>query len=197
MKKQNNKKLQATSYKLYAPSSMPQAKGFTLIEFLVVLSIVVFIVPSLFGLMYSLLRQQSRIIALQEVKRQGDLVFNHMKTTIKNSATATYNGTLASPTAICTTSGSSWTGGAMYFLDTTGVNSYFGYSLSGTGIVYEKTSVATTQLTNASVTVSNLVLGCINSSDFSTPLLNVSYTVTQPDNNVSLNYKTLIKLKSH
>lgn len=183
--------------KLNALSSMLQAKGFTLIEFLVVLSIIVFIVPSLFGLMYSLLRQQSRIIALQEVKRQGDLVFNHMKTTIKNSATATYNNTLASPIAICTSAPTSASGSLMYFLSSTGVNSYFGYSMSGTGIVYEKTGSSSTPLTNSTVTISNLVLACSRDSDYSPPLVSVSYTVTQPSTSVSLNYKTSIKLKSH
>lgn len=176
---------------------MRKNNGFTLIEFLVVLSIIVFIIPSLFGLMYALLRQQSRIIALQEVKRQGDLVFNHMKTTIKNSATATYNNTLVSPTAICTTSPTSSSGNLMYFLSSNGVNSYFGYSMSGTGIVYERTGSSSTPLTNSTVTISNLVLACTRDSNYSPPLVSVTYTVTQPSNNVSLNYKTLIKLKSH
>lgn len=192
-----NRKNRQQKNKFYALRSKLKAKGFTLIEFLVVLSIIVFIVPSLFGLMFSLLRQQSRIIALQEVKRQGDLVYNHMKTTIKNSATGTYRNTLASPIAICTIASTSSSGGAMYFLSATGVNSYFGYSMTGTGIEYEKTGFSPTPLTNSNVTISNLVLGCTRDSDYSPSLVNVSYTVTEPNNNVSLDYKTLIKLKSH
>jgi len=172
-------------------------KGFTLIEFLVVLSIIIFIVPSVFGLIYSLLRQQSRIVALQEVKRQGDLAFNHMKVSIKNNAVSTYNGSLASPVAICATTGPSSTGASMYFLNATGLNSYFGYRLSGTTLQYEQTPATSTELTNSSVVVSNLVLGCTKTSEFAPPLVNVSFTVTQPANNVSLSYKTLIKIKTH
>ena len=190
MNENNQNKLQVTSYKF-------RAKGFTLIEFLVVLSIIVFVVPALFGLMYSLLQQQSRIIALQEVKRQGDLVFNHMKTTIKNSATGTYGNNLAAPIAICNTSPTSSSGSSMYFLSSTGVNAYFGYSISGSNIVYGKTSAAAEPLTNSTVTVSNLVIGCTKDSDFSPALVNVSYMVTQPNNSISLNYKILIKLKRH
>ena len=137
-------------------------RGFTLIEFLVVLSIIVFIVPSLFGLIYSLLRQQSRIIALQEVKRQGDLVYNHMKVAIKNNAIATYSD-IAGTTEICTTASPTVTGATgapMYFLDVEGVNTYFGYSMngSGTGLDYKRTSASDIPLTNSSVTIGNLVL---------------------------------------
>jgi len=173
--------------------------GFTLIEFLIVLSIIVFIVPSVFGLIYSLLRQQSRIVALQEVKRQGDLVLNHMKIAIKNSAVSTYSGTLESPVAICSTAPDSSSNlDSMYFQNVTGLDSYFGYSLAnGTKLQYEQTSSAEADLTNASVEVSNLTLGCSKSTEFTPPLVSVSYTVTQPANNVSLNYKTLIKLNTH
>lgn len=183
------------------PSASPRAstihdRGFTLIEFLVVLSIIVFLVPSLFGLMFALLRQQSRIIALQEVKRQGDLVYNHMKVSIKNSAASAYSdfGT----TQICVTSPTSVDNlGSMYFLDAASLNTYFGYKLNGTWLEYERTSAGVTALTNSSVTVSNLEMGCTKNSEFAPPLVNVSFTVTQPSNNISLNYKTLIKLNPH
>lgn len=193
MRKLNNTRGLALRKKGFTLSEM---KGFTLIEFLVVLSILVLIVPSVFGLMYALLRQQSRIIALQEVKRQGDLAFNHMKVTIKNNAISTYSD-LSGTTEICTTTSPTAAGTSIYFLDATGVNSYFGYGLSGTGMEYRRTSASATPLTNSSVNISNLVLGCEKSSDFSPPLVNVSFKVTQPANDVSLNYKTLIKLNSH
>lgn len=193
MNQQHKKKLQATGYRL-------QVRGFTLIEFLVVLGIIVLLVPSIFGLIYSLLRQQGRIVALQEVKRQGDLVFNHMKVTIKNNAGAPYSD-LAGTTAVCTSAvapdDTFSTNTAIYFLDGSDVNSYFGYKLEGTSISYEKTGSAPTTLTNSAITVSNLVLGCERDSEFSPPLVNISYTITQPANSVSLNYKTLIKLNTH
>lgn len=174
--------------------------GFTLIEFLIVLGIMVLIVPTMFGLMYTLLRQQTRIIALQEVKRQGDLVFNHMKTTIRNNATATYNGSLALPTAICATAPLTATGPRMYFLKATGVNSYFGYSLSSSSIIFEQTGAAQTSLTNSSVTVSGLTIGCTKDADYASTLINVAYLVTDGTVNntgVSLNYTTSFTLKSH
>ena len=187
-------------YTQYSIPNTGYRKGFTLIEFLVVLSIVIFIIPSVFGLIYSLLRQQSRVVALQEVKRQGDLAFNHMKTTINNSAVSTYNGSLGTPAAVCATTSSIYTGSSgapMYFLNASGVNSYFGYSLNGTALQYEQTSAAASALTNSSVVISDLAFGCTKNSEFSPPLVNVSYTVTQSANNVSLGYKTLIKLNTH
>lgn len=171
-------------------------KGFTLIEFLIVLSIVVFIVPSVFGLIYSLLRQQSRIIALQEVKRQGDLAFNHIKVNIKNNAVSTYSN-LSGATAICATTGSSSAAtSSMYFQNATGLNSYFGYSGSGTAIQYLQTG-SSAAITNSAVNVSSLALGCTKVSEFTPPLVNLAFTVSQSANNVSLNYKTLIKLNTH
>lgn len=187
----NKKTLHATRYTI-------RRRGFTLIEFLIVLSIIVFIVPSVFGLIYSLLRQQARIVALQEVKRQGDLAFNHMKVSIKNNAVSTYNGTLASPSAICaTTSSSSTANSAMYFLHAEGLNNYFGYSLSSSVLQYERTASATAQLTNSSVAISNLSMGCTKDSEFTPPLVDLSFTVSQSANNVSLGYRTLIQLNTH
>lgn len=173
--------------------------GFTLIEFLVVLSIMLLIVPTMFGIMYALLRQQTRIVALQEVKRQGDLVFNHIKTKIRNSATAPYNGSLASPTAICDTAPSTLASQPlMYFLNAAGGNQYFGYSLSSSVINFEQTGITQIPLTDSSsVTVSGLAFGCTKSTDFSETVIDVAYLVTEPTTGVSLNYKTYLTLKSH
>lgn len=172
-------------------------RGFTLIEFLIVITIIIFIVPSLFGLIYSLLRQQVRITALQEVKRQGDLAFNHMKVSIKNNAVSTYSN-LSGATAICATTGSSAAAtSSMYFLDKADPNSYFGYSLSNSVLQYEQSPSTTTALTNSSVAISSLLLGCTKTSEFVPPLVSLSFIVSEPANNISLTYKTLIKLNTH
>ena len=172
-------------------------KGFTLLEFLVVLSIVVFIVPALFGVMFSLLRQQSRIYALQEVKRQGDLVLNHMKTTLKNYGGTTYSssgfvaGSLSAPVVQCFVSGSSFQQpleGNLYFEDGESPGTFFGYrSIVGTTIRFETNStdpaLTQTDLTNAGVTLSAsnpLTVLCSRSNDLSTPLITISYTVQHP-----------------
>lgn len=197
--------------KLYVLRSKLKARGFTLIEFLVVLGIIVLIVPSLFGLIYSLLRQQGRIVALQEVKRQGDLVFNHMKTTMRNQGGSISSSTSRTGpyTPQCRNAGESFSQNStnvLYFEDPTNpVLLYFGYrpTVSGaiTKIVLETNRAGPPydlrDLTNSSVTVSNLVIGCTKNSEFAPPLVNISYTVTQPANSVSLNYKTLIKLNAH
>lgn len=186
----NDKTLRVTRYTI-------QERGFTLIEFLVVLGILIFIVPSVFGLIYSLLRQQSRIVALQEVKRQGDLAFNHMKVSIRNSAVTTYTDS-AGAIAICTTAADPLIGAtSIYFLNAIGSGSYFGYRLSGTDLLYDQTSSPPAQLTNSTVRVSNVVLGCTRTTAAVPPLVNVSFTVTEPTNNASLNYKTLIKIGAH
>ena len=192
MKKTNSK----NKYTQYSIPNTGYRRGFTLIEFLVVLSIVIFIIPSVFGLIYSLLRQQSRGVALQEIKRQGDLVFNHMKTTINNNAVSTYSD-LAGTTPICASTGSSAAAASsMYFLNNTGVNSYFGYNLSGSALQYVQTGSAAT-LTNSAVNVSSLALSCTKVSEFAPPLVDLAFTVSQSANNVSLRYKTLIKLNTH
>lgn len=179
-------------------------RGFTLIEFLVVFSIVTLVIPSLFGLTYTLIRQQGRIIALQVVKRQGDLVLNHMKTTIRNNARGVYNGTLAAPSALCTTAGSNSSNNTkVYFQKSTLASSYFGYSTtvdagsSRTLLQYESTGAATTQLTSTALSVSAISIGCSRTTDYSNPVLTISYTLTEPVNNVSLTYQTAITLRAH
>lgn len=178
-------------------------RGFTLIEFLVVFSIVTLVVPSLFGLTYTLIRQQGKIIALQAIKRQGDQVLNHMRTSIRNSAVGTYNGTVASPIAICTTGGSSSpTNTRMYFGKAGATASYFGYSTTvdastGKSVAQYELDGSTSRLTSTSVTISSFNIGCRRSSDYTTPVVTISYTVTEPINNVSLTYQTVVKLRNH
>lgn len=179
-------------------------KGFTLIEFLVVFSIVTLVIPSLFGLTYTLIRQQGRVLALQAVKRQGDLVLNHMKTSIRNNALGTYNGTLASPNAICTTGASSSSNNTnVYFQQAELSSSYFGYSTTIDGatgkrvLQYETTGSTAIPLTNTAVTIENVSFSCSRASDFGTPVITATYTVTEPINTVSLTYRTTVALRPH
>jgi len=65
--------------------------GFTFIELIVTISIVAFTLPALFAIVFSIFRQQAKITALQEVKKQGDNLLSRMKSTIENSALKIYS----------------------------------------------------------------------------------------------------------
>lgn len=185
---------------------MKNKKGFTLVEMLVVIGILAFALPALITIVLGIVRQQFKINALKEVKRQGDLVLNSMKVNIKNYGQTAYNGVpspLSNPTnGICETTGTGSAPNGMYFLDING--NYFGFRLQGTtlNINENSTFVQGGNLTTNKVRVENLQLSCERTASFSSPVISVSYDVTynttstRPQDNATFRYQTKIKIKN-
>ncbi len=177
-------------------------KGFTLIEMLVVVGVVALILPAVFAMIFSILRQQSKLYALQEIKRQGDFVLNNIRTNLKNSAVTVHTATPPTDSNLICNLASAPSTVPLFFKDR--FNNYFSYALSG-DLIASNSSVpsATTSLTNNRVKVVALSISCSRNATFSPPIVSISYTVqyntnsTRPEDTASFTYQTKMQLKSY
>ncbi len=64
-------------------------RGFTLIEMLAAIGAVSLILPAVFAIFISILKEQARFIALKHIKAEGENVLYQMKDTIKTRAIGT------------------------------------------------------------------------------------------------------------
>src|SRR3989344_3748847 len=72
---------------------MAKKKGFTMIEMLIVITLFIILLPTIFAILSTILRQQLRMYRMVEAKRQGDAALTFMKErilregiTIRNSS---------------------------------------------------------------------------------------------------------------
>src|SRR3989338_581338 len=176
-------------------------KAFTLIEMLVVVGVIAFILPVVFTIVFAILRQQAKIYALQEVKRQGDFILGNIRTNLKNSAATVHSGPPDESNLVCNTANSS-NSGPLYFRDR--FNNNFWYS-TNSDIVASNSSIleATLNLTNDKVRVESISISCERQATFSSPVISISYTVdydtssTRAEDKASFNYQTKIQLRSY
>ena len=171
-------------------------RGFTLVEVAIVLTIISILLPAGFALFIANLRAQTKILTLQEVKRNGDLALDTMETLIKAKATRIEN---SSGAAVCTTAGSSYSGD-LYFIDDDGES--FTFYWENDRIASE--SASTTYLTTDDVVVyNNFTIECKRESTFTPPLISVFFQVDQalvtdrPEESASLVYQTKIRLRNY
>ncbi len=182
-----------------------QKKGFTLIEMLVVVGVVALILPAVFSIIFTILRQQAKIYALQEVKRQGDFVLNNMRTVLKNSAVTVHSGTPPTDSNLVCATASGPSSGQIYFKDR--FNNYFSYAVDSAQLIASSSSIPSTStgLTNDKVKVEEgtFSIKCERGAAFSPPIISISYVVeydsasSRPEDTASFTYQTKIQLKSY
>lgn len=176
-------------------------KAFTIIEILIVTSMIGLMMPVIFTVMFVVIRQEARIFALTTVKTQGDFILNAMKLNIRNQAISVHNaypGT--SLNEICTTvSATPVVQNPLILRDRAGNSFYFSETA---GAVASNSSVLAVPLTltNNKVQITGLSFSCNRPSLYSSPIITVSYTVnyiTQTaESPASLPYRTRIKLRN-
>lgn len=176
-----------------------RAKGFTLIEVIVVIAVIGMVIPAIFSVIFAILQQEAKIYQLSEVKRQGDNALSIMESTIKSYAVSIHDA----PTGgneVCASAGDSGT--AAYFRDST--DTWFRFYVNNNKIVSNSAVVnATGDLTKASVTVSNFAVTCTRPNGAAPPLVNIQFKVsgngssTRPEDRAELDYRTKIKLRSY
>lgn len=181
--------------------------GFTLIEMVVAVAVVALILPAIFAMVFAVLRQQSKLYALQEIKRQGDFVLNTIRVNIKNNGATIHSAEPPSDSnLLCATANTSGSG-TLYFQDR--FNNSFSYAIvndsNGVPLIASSSSITPVSplyLTNSKVRASNLSISCTRNAAFSPPILNISYeleyntTSTRPEDIASFTYQTKMQLKS-
>ncbi len=188
-------------------------KGYSLIEMLIVLSILSIILPVVFSIIYVLLNQQIKIYRLIETKRQGDRVLSFMKEKILREAVMLED---SAGTARCqtytgvpetTTDGQDF----IFKKSTDAASSTFNFYVNNNALfIADSDGMATSSIHNTKVRISNFQIECYrrNSSLSATDpsrnivMIGLRYTVEFIDNTpttaegtTSLSYMSKIRLR--
>lgn len=184
-------------------------KSFTIIEMVIVVGVLSFTLPLLFSIIFLILRQQTSIYALQELKKQGDNVFSTIQSTIKQNGVYIVNPSITPfppyPTIVdnCPTYPTpSLTPAPYIFLyDKDGRD--FSYYLVGAKIASNSAlnSINNYFLSNDNISVSNLQFSCYRSNQFSPPIVWTSFKVSRIVGTnpipVYLQYSTKFQLRNY
>lgn len=169
-------------------------RGFTLIELTIVLAILGVILPAVFAIFLAHIRAQTKVLILQEVKRNGDQAINTMVTLIKADGRSLQS---SDGTPICSTPGTTYAGD-IYFMDSND-NRFMFHELTGR-IASE--SAQTDYLTTNKVAITNFALTCQRDSQFTSPLVSISFdvaqalTTTRAEESATLPYQTKVRLRN-
>lgn len=162
----------------------------------VVIGVISVVLPALFAILFTVLQQQLKIYALQEMKRQGDNALVAIETTIKNNAVGIYADE-AFATAKCTTTGSYYqTAGRFIIKDRNG--KWFEY-VDDLGHLASNSAAPRMRLTTDKVTISNFSISCNKgqTSPYISPLITISFDIRHNSNIYTMHYQTKIKLRSY
>ena len=183
--------------------------GFTLIETIVVVSVISLTLPVLFAIIIILMKQQVKVYRLSQIKREGDYVISVIENTIRSNAVSIHSAT--PPTdinVICRNIGVSTPEDSIYFLDKN--NNWFGYSATATGnsVVSSSAITPSIPLTSSKVLITVFSTFCTKNSVYSPASILLSFDVcydtgsgicspTRPEEYTSMHYQIRIKLRNY
>lgn len=187
-------------------------KGFTVIELVVVIAIITIVMPVVFGLFFVNLQAHRKLFVLSEVKENGDYALSVMESLIRGSAAKIVDDYKSgAPTEYCSEAiGLSPTptpASEINFKDRFGEGLKFG-ALNNKIASYSSTyltpapTIAPANLTNSNVVITNLEFSCVRVSSFGSPLVSISFIVsdkgssTRHEEKAQLKYQTKVKLRS-
>ena len=179
--------------------------GFSLLEVVMVISILGIIVPAMFSMYFASMRAQRKVIVLRDTKRNGDNALSTIESLIKQNAVSIHNA--APPTGsnqVCTNSIPTASCTELFFKDKDGT--WFSFVTSNSKIASNSGALlgsTSGYLTNDKSIVSLFDLRCSYISDASPALVSITFTIAQngptgrPEDISSLNYQTKVKLRSY
>ncbi len=181
--------------------------GFTLIEIVVVISIIALVVPAVFAIVFGILREQTKLMRLSTIKKEGDYILNVVKGTIKNNALAIHSdGPPTEENEKCRVIEDYTSGSALTFEDNAG--DWFKVLLSTDKIAsYSSGTDSTLNLNSDRTVISGFSIGCARSVAYSPPIVSLSFDIcyaaspgscvsTRVEETATLHYQTKIKLRN-
>lgn len=184
-------------------------KSFTLIETIVVIAVIGLTLPVLIGTIFILVRQQTKIIRLSQVKREGDYLINVMENTIRDRAVTIHSAEPNDANIVCKDAGSSYSPPTpiLYFLDKD--KNWLSYELSGNTVASDSANLASPiNLTSTKTRIENFSISCARNTIYSPPSVSFDFDVcfvtgagictsTRPEETASMHYQTRIKLRNY
>lgn len=194
--------------------NMKQTKrGYTIIEMLIVITLLTIIMPAVFSIIYTLLSHQMKIYRIIETKRQGDRIMSFMKEKIMRE---TMGIKRANNTIRCgsytATPETTTNGNDFLFMKTTDPAgpSFSFYLVNSTFFVQDTLGLPSISLHDSKVRISNFQIECFRRNASTSPAqpnknvitVGFTYTVEFVDNSptllegtTSLQYQTKIRLR--
>lgn len=185
---------------------MKNKNGFTLIETIVVVAVIGMILPVLFAIIFTLMRQQVKIYRLSQIKREGDYLLSIVGNTIKDRAVTIHSGQPSDANVVCESAGTLPSTTSLYFLDED--RQWFGYVGSSSTISSASAALASINLTSSKTRISNFSIYCLRNSTYSSASILFSFdicydtgggvcTSNRPEEIATLHYQTRIKLRNY
>ncbi len=181
-------------------------KSFTLIETIVVLSILLLIIPIIYIIIFNLVQQQLKVYRLTTIKNEGDYIINTLNYLIRNEAKSIYSALPADDSnQVCLSSDyQSNPSNGLYFL--TKSNNLFKIFLENNKIA--SSSISTVYLNSDKTYISNFNISCQpGNNTYSPSIVLINFNIcyknqngnclsNRPEEINNLNYQTAIKLRS-
>lgn len=170
--------------------------GFTLVEMLIVMMIIAVTIPLLMTIFVSVIRQQARVLGVEQTKAQADSAYSSMKLLIRNRAISVHSAYPAtSANEICNTQTTNQSANPLVFKDADGNSFYFSVS---SGIIASHSSKLSSPatLTTSEVLMSNFTTTCRRAGTSSRPTVNISFDATSPLIPFSLTYQATQQLRN-
>jgi len=152
-------------------------KSFTLIEVVVSVSVIALILPSVFAIFFSIMRQQIILIAYKDMLIQGDNVQNTLRSMIKERAARVTDLTYTTDVCPLLTLPTPTLSASLYLLDRDGNQIRLSQEIVSPMRIASSSATKTYYLTSSSVLVTNLGFTCYRSNSYTQPYVQVFYTL--------------------
>jgi len=184
-------------------------KSFTLIELIVAVGIVGLVLPSVFNIFFTIIRQQLILVAYQEMKIQGDSVQRNIKNMLQNRiayiSTGDYSSVDNCPVVNETTPIPTYAPD-LYMKDRNGISVHYFSLPNPTPVASTSYTIAsdsgglkTYYLTSKDVSVSEVGFACYHNNDFTPAVVLTKFTVLKSTQfrNISLPYSFKVRLRDY
>jgi len=179
-------------------------KSFTLIELIVAVGVIGLILPTVFNIFFTMIRQQLVLVSYQEIKHQGDSIQTNIKNILQNRAgyisNSDYSAIDVCPLPLTPTP----TFSPQLFIKDREGNKIHIYptplSLSSSGVASESATFNKIYyLSSKDVSVINLGFSCYKINEFSPVVVSTSFTVQKSTQfkDVTLPYSFKVRLRNY